>query len=201
MAADVSRLRLLLVSLAGWINRQQHLIEYLIEENHVLREERKGQRLRLTNDQRRRLGTKGVSAGPTTLEAGRHDRDAGHDPTLAARSDRRELAALKQVYSLATEATPSKLYLQPHIPTLKENNVRKGFFERPQFEAVRQHLPEALRAVVTFMYITGWRIEEALSLRWHLVDFKAGVVCLYVGETKNDDACTFPFTPDRTARP
>ena len=27
---------------------------------------------------------------------------------------------------------------------LKENHVRKGFFEREQFEAVRQHLPEEL---------------------------------------------------------
>jgi hypothetical protein len=33
MTADVLRLQLLLVSLAGWINRyQQHVIEYLVEE-------------------------------------------------------------------------------------------------------------------------------------------------------------------------
>jgi hypothetical protein len=55
MTADVSCLRLLLVSFAGWINRrqQQDVIEYLVEENHVLREQLKGQRLRLTDDQRR----------------------------------------------------------------------------------------------------------------------------------------------------
>ena len=48
MTADVPRLQLLLVSLAGWINRyQQHVIEYLVEENRVLREQLKGHRLRL----------------------------------------------------------------------------------------------------------------------------------------------------------
>jgi hypothetical protein len=54
MTADVPRLQLLLVSLAGWINRyQQHVIEYLVEENRVLREQLKGHRLRLKDDQRR----------------------------------------------------------------------------------------------------------------------------------------------------
>src|SRR5262249_21105264 len=60
MTADVPRLRLLLVSLAGWINRyQQHVVEYLVAENRVLREQLKGHRLRLTDDQRRRLAATG----------------------------------------------------------------------------------------------------------------------------------------------
>src|SRR5215470_6857149 len=68
MTADVLRLRLLLVSLAGWINRQeQHLIDYLVEENPVLREQLKGQRLRLTDDQRRRLAAKGHRLGRPLL--------------------------------------------------------------------------------------------------------------------------------------
>ena len=49
-----SPLRLLLVTLAGWVNRhQQEVIEYLVEENRVLREQLKGRRVRLTDDQRR----------------------------------------------------------------------------------------------------------------------------------------------------
>jgi hypothetical protein len=61
----------------------------------------------------------------------------------------RELAALKRAYSLATQATRPKLYERPYIPMLKEDNVRKGFFERAQYEAVLRHLPEALRPVTT----------------------------------------------------
>src|SRR6266446_216928 len=50
MTADVSPLRLLLVTLAGWVNRhQQQVIEYLVEENRVLREQLKGRRVRLTD--------------------------------------------------------------------------------------------------------------------------------------------------------
>jgi hypothetical protein len=38
MRADFSPLQVLLVTLAGWVNRhQQHVIEYLVEENQVLK--------------------------------------------------------------------------------------------------------------------------------------------------------------------
>jgi transposase InsO family protein len=68
MTGDVSRFRLLLLSFAGWINRhQQEVIEYLIEENQVLREQLKGQRLQLTDDQRRRLAAKGYRLGRRLL--------------------------------------------------------------------------------------------------------------------------------------
>jgi hypothetical protein len=54
MTTDVYPLQVLLVTLAGWINRhQQHVIEYLVEENRVLKGQLNGRRLRLTDDQRR----------------------------------------------------------------------------------------------------------------------------------------------------
>ncbi len=60
MTADLYPLQVLLVTLAGWVNRhQQHVIEYLVEENRVLKAQVKGRRLRLTDDQRRRLAAKG----------------------------------------------------------------------------------------------------------------------------------------------
>ena len=102
-----------------------------------------------------------------------------------------ELKALKRM-SLAIEA--GKLGRAPRIPLLKENNVRIGFFEAEQFEAVRKHLPPALRPLVTFMYLTGWRRGEASSLEWRQVDFGAGEVRLDPGTTKNDDGRVFPFT-------
>jgi integrase len=104
----------------------------------------------------------------------------------------RELAALKRAYALATQATPPKLYLRPYIPMLKEDNVRKGFFEREAFEAARRHLPEDLRPLVTVAYITGWRMaDELFPMTWKQVDFAAGTLRLDVGETKNDDGRTF----------
>ena len=57
------------MTLAGWVNRhQQHVIDYLVEENRVLREQLKGRRVRLTNDQRRRLAAKGQRLGRRVLK-------------------------------------------------------------------------------------------------------------------------------------
>jgi putative transposase len=68
MNADLYPLQVLLVTLAGWVNRhQQHVIEYLVEENRVLKEQVKGRRLRLTDDQRRRLAAKGRRLGRRVL--------------------------------------------------------------------------------------------------------------------------------------
>jgi putative transposase len=68
MTADLYPLRVLLVTLAGWVNRhQQHVIEYLLEENRVLKGQLNGHRLRLTDDQRRRLAAKGRRLGRRVL--------------------------------------------------------------------------------------------------------------------------------------
>jgi hypothetical protein len=57
-----------LVALAGWVNEQQlAVIEYLKEENRVLREQVGRRRLRFTDDQRRRLAAKGQALGRRVL--------------------------------------------------------------------------------------------------------------------------------------
>lgn len=116
----------------------------------------------------------------------------------------RELTALKRMFSLALQG--GKLLHKPHIPMLKENNVRTGFFEREAFEVVRGHLPENLQGMVTFAYITGWRIDsEVLPLEWRRVDATErlspnqeipGTVRLDPGTTKNDEGRVFPFTTE-----
>ena len=73
---------------------------------------------------------------------------------------------------------------------LKENNVRKGFFEHGDFLALREALPEYMKGFVTFAYKTGWRASEIESLTWAQVDLDNGIVRLEAGETKNDDART-----------
>lgn len=104
----------------------------------------------------------------------------------------RELAILKRSFTLAVQA--GKLMTRPHIPMLAENNVRTGFFERQEFEDVRAHLPAELRGVVTFAYLTGWRVHsEVLSLEWRQVDREAGTVRLDPGTTKNAEGRLFPY--------
>ena len=50
--------QLMLIILAGWINRQQEVIEYLRTENAVLKEKLGKNRILLTDDQRCRLAVK-----------------------------------------------------------------------------------------------------------------------------------------------
>src|SRR5882672_8300051 len=58
----------LVVSVAGWLNRrQQQVIEYLVEENRVLREQVGRRRLRFTDNQPRRLSTKAKKLGRKVL--------------------------------------------------------------------------------------------------------------------------------------
>jgi transposase InsO family protein len=68
MSVSASPLHFLLFTFAGWINQhQQAVIEYLQEENRVLKEQLRGKRLRLTDHQRRRLAIKGKRLGRRAL--------------------------------------------------------------------------------------------------------------------------------------
>jgi integrase len=102
----------------------------------------------------------------------------------------RELAALKRMFNLAAQCTPPKVAQVPYIPMLKENNVRKGFFEHQDYLTLLEALPAHLRPVVIFAYHTGWRKSEILGLTWDRVDLDAATVRLEVGETKNDQGRT-----------
>src|SRR5262249_55681514 len=60
--------RFVLISVAGWMNqRQLQVIDYLREENRVLREQLGVRRLRLNDDQRRRLAAKAKGLGRKLL--------------------------------------------------------------------------------------------------------------------------------------
>jgi putative transposase len=60
--------RLMLISVAGWLSQQQRdVIDYLQEENRVLRQQLGNKRLRLNNDQRRRLAAKAKKLGRRLL--------------------------------------------------------------------------------------------------------------------------------------
>ena len=81
--------RFVLIAVAGWMNqRQLQMIEYLREENRVLREQLGERRLRLTDDQRRRLAVraKGKASG-----RGGHDRHAGYAFAVAPTVDRLQI--------------------------------------------------------------------------------------------------------------
>jgi len=64
MTNAIQPFHLIIIALAGWLNRhQQVVIDYLIEENRVLKEQLEGKRLRFTDEQRIRLAVKAKKAG------------------------------------------------------------------------------------------------------------------------------------------
>src|SRR5216684_7459994 len=68
MPRVVDPFRFVLIAVAGWMNqRQQQIIDYLREENRVLRDQLGGRRVRLNDDQRRRLAAKAKGLGRKLL--------------------------------------------------------------------------------------------------------------------------------------
>ena len=69
MTNVLNSFQLLVIALAGWLNRhQQAVIDYLIEENRVLKDQLDGQRLRFTDEQRIRLAVKAKVLGRRALD-------------------------------------------------------------------------------------------------------------------------------------
>ncbi len=68
MSTAIQPWTFLVVTVAGWIQREQQLaIEYLLEENCVLKARLRGKRLRFTDDERQRLAAKGKVLGRKLL--------------------------------------------------------------------------------------------------------------------------------------
>ncbi len=69
MTSVLQPFHFLAIALAGWLSRHQKtIIDYLIEENRVLKEQLEGQRLRFTDEQRIRLAVKAKVLGRCALD-------------------------------------------------------------------------------------------------------------------------------------
>jgi hypothetical protein len=61
---DVSAFQMLLLTVTSWRDqREREVLAYLIEENRVLRRQLGGRRLRLTDDDRRKLAARAYRLG------------------------------------------------------------------------------------------------------------------------------------------
>ncbi len=112
----------------------------------------------------------------------------------AAATINRELSCLKRMLTLGKNA--GKVGAVPKISLLAEQNTRQGFFEYEEFLAVRNSLPEYLKGFVTFLYKTGWRLNEVTSLTWQQVDRKEWCVRIEGDQTKNKRARTVYLDAD-----
>ena len=78
---------------------------------------------------------------------------------------------------------------------LKENPARNGFVTHEQFEWFLAALPERLRPIVTFLYVTGARLGETKKILWSQVDLEGRAIRLEAEQTKNAEPRILPL-PD-----
>ncbi len=61
---------------------------------------------------------------------------------------------------------------------LRDNPPRQGFFEHPEYLAIRAHLPAPWQDILDLAYYSGWRKNEILGLTWDEIDEAGGVIPL-----------------------
>src|ERR1700676_5593053 len=176
MPKTLDPFRFLLIAVAGWMNqRQQHAIEYLREENRILRAQLGGRRLRISDDQRRSLAAKARLLGrkmlaemativtPDTLLrwhrrliANKYDGSVGRSPGRPATA--KEIEAL--VVRMATENRDwGYLRIQGALSDLGHELARSTIAQILERHGI-EPAPERIRKIT-------WK--EFLSQHWELI--------------------------------
>ena len=106
----------------------------------------------------------------------------------------RETSALHRMCTLAVHW--GWLDTVPGFPDrLREHPPRQGFFEHPEYLAVRAHLPAPWQDILDLAYYSGWRKQEILGLTWDEIDRAGGVIRLSPGCSKTLVGRILPLSP------
>ena len=97
----------------------------------------------------------------------------------------RQMNVLRRAFSLGYQ--DHLVSRKPSIPRLPDLAVRNEFFTRDEVDVLLPYLPEYLRDVTRFAYLTGWRKGEIRSLRWNNVDCKGAAIRLEPVQNKGRD--------------
>lgn len=101
----------------------------------------------------------------------------------------RELHILRRAYSLAVEHRRLSREHAPQFPVLSEENVREGFAEKGEYDAILSHLKDAeVRDFVTWAFWTGMRRGEIGKLTWAAFDRETSTLILPGRSAKNGKA-------------
>ena len=106
----------------------------------------------------------------------------------------RELAALRRAFRLGVRQ--KRIGAAPAISMLEENNVRQGFVEPAEFEAIVENLPEHLKDFSRFAYITACRKGEMQTMPWADVNLEAQMIEIRGENTKNKEPHRIPLVDE-----
>jgi integrase len=97
-----------------------------------------------------------------------------------------ELAMLRRMFSLAKKA--NLIPNPPHIELLKLSNARQGFCDPADFARLLEALPQYLKGLVEFLYLTSWRPSEGRTLLVSDIDLSGRAIRLRAEHSKNGHA-------------
>jgi integrase len=107
-----------------------------------------------------------------------------------------ELALLRRAFNIQVEARKLSRDHVPVMPMLEKSKPRQGFLDPAEFDALVAKLPEHLRDAARFLYASGWRKNEAMTLEWRDVDFQNGVIRLRAEHSKNKQTRVLPLADE-----
>ena len=102
----------------------------------------------------------------------------------------RELAVLRAMLNWRNRQVKGKMPI-PKITMFKVDNARVRFLEDDEYRRLIEQCTEPLKSMVILAVNTGMRRGEILSLKWHYVYVKRGVITLV--ETKNGEKRDVPI--------
>jgi integrase len=110
---------------------------------------------------------------------------------MARATINREIRYLLRGFNLLADG--GRISAVPRVGVLAGENVREGFLNKPEFEAMVEHLSSDVRDLVRFLYNSAWRSGEALKLEWSKVDLDDWIVRLSRKNEKTKNPRTLPL--------
>ncbi len=95
------------------------------------------------------------------------------DAGMAPATVNREVHALRRAFNVAAQQTPPLFpkHFVPYFPSLPVDNVRTGFFERAEVEALLRHVTDSgIHDFIAWAFRTGMRKGEIARLTWDMLD-------------------------------
>ena len=104
----------------------------------------------------------------------------------------RELSPLHQMFRLGYGRQPQKIIQVPPIPYLNEDdNIRKGFVEQDEYDAMKELLPKYFKGAYMLGYFSGMRLEEILLIEFSQVIWDERKITLKRIQTKTKEPRIF----------
>ena len=110
---------------------------------------------------------------------------------MARATVNREVRYLLRGFKLLAEG--GRVGAIPRVGMLKGENVREGFLNKPEFEAMVKFLKPDVADLARFLYNSAWRSGEALKLQWSKVDLDDWIVRLSRKNEKTKNPRTLPL--------